>query len=119
MKSRKNRYLRGTPIATAPITGDIGVVPLVDSHFQTYNAGRLREASQLFAGKMLSPDVTVGMSLTGALTPAGLGGSFIVPLIECGFVDWIVPTRTRFRARSWRIWIQRLPCLLWFHMLSR
>ena len=92
MKSRKNRYLRGTPIATAPITGDIGVAALVERHFQAYNAGRLREACQLFAGKMLAPDVTVGMSLTGALTPAGLGGSCIVPLIKCGFVDWIVST---------------------------
>jgi deoxyhypusine synthase len=37
MKPRKNRYLGGTPIATAPITGDIGVVALVDRHFQAYN----------------------------------------------------------------------------------
>ena len=41
---------------------------------------------------MLEPDVTVGMSLTGALTPAGLGGSCIVPLMKAGFVDWIVST---------------------------
>jgi deoxyhypusine synthase len=32
------------------------------------------------------------MSLTGALTPAGLGMSAIIPLIENGFVDWIVST---------------------------
>src|SRR5439155_348316 len=37
-------------------------------------------------------DVTVGMSLTGAMTPAGLGMSTIIPLIEAGFVDWIVST---------------------------
>jgi deoxyhypusine synthase len=41
---------------------------------------------------MLARDVTVGMSLTGALTPAGLGGSCVVPLMENGFVDWIVST---------------------------
>lgn len=41
---------------------------------------------------MLEADVTIGMSLTGALTPAGLGGSCIVPLIKAGFVDWIVST---------------------------
>jgi deoxyhypusine synthase len=41
---------------------------------------------------MLEPDVTVGMSLAGALTPAGLGCSCIVPLIKAGFVDWIVAT---------------------------
>lgn len=71
---------------------NVGVTQLVDSYFNSYNAGRLREASQLFTTKMLDPDVTVGMSLTGALTPAGLGGSCIVPLIEAGFVDWIVST---------------------------
>jgi deoxyhypusine synthase len=32
------------------------------------------------------------MSLTGALTPAGLGMSALIPLIEAGFVDWIVST---------------------------
>src|ERR1700691_4534995 len=32
------------------------------------------------------------MSLTGALTPAGLGKSCLVPLMKAGFVDWIVST---------------------------
>ena len=41
---------------------------------------------------MLAEDVTVGFSLTGALTPAGLGMSCLVPLIERGFIDWIVST---------------------------
>jgi deoxyhypusine synthase len=68
------------------------VEELVDTYFQAYNAGRLREACQLFANKMLNSDVTIGMSLTGALTPAGLGGSCIVPLMKAGFVDWIVST---------------------------
>jgi deoxyhypusine synthase len=41
---------------------------------------------------MLEPDVTVGMTLTGALTPAGLGMAALIPLIESGFVDWIIST---------------------------
>ena len=41
---------------------------------------------------MLEPDVTVGMTLTGALTPAGLGMAALIPLIEGGFVDWIIST---------------------------
>jgi deoxyhypusine synthase len=41
---------------------------------------------------MLEPDVTVGLSITGALTPAGLGMSALIPLIEAGFVDWIIST---------------------------
>src|SRR6185369_10619983 len=57
-----------------------------------YNAGRLREACRLYATKMLADDTTVGLSLSGALTPAGLGISCLVPLIEVGFIDWIVST---------------------------
>ncbi|OGU32248.1 MAG: deoxyhypusine synthase [Ignavibacteria bacterium GWA2_55_11] len=89
---RKSRYLSGTKIDPRPIKKNVGVVDLIDKHFQAYNAARLREAAQLFATKMLQSDVTIGMSLTGALTPAGLGGTCIVPLMKAGFVDWIVST---------------------------
>src|SRR5258707_9705322 len=41
---------------------------------------------------MLESDVTIGMTLTGALTPAGLGMAALIPLIEAGFVDWIIST---------------------------
>lgn len=92
MKPRKSRYLDGKAIGIAPIPKNISIVELVDSYFQAYNAGRLREACHLFVEKMLDSDVTVGMSLTGALTPAGLGGACIVPLVKSGFVDWIVST---------------------------
>ena len=42
---------------------------------------------------MLDPeqDVTIGMTMAGALTPAGLGGS-ILTLMEYGFVDFIIST---------------------------
>ncbi|MFO0969549.1 MAG: deoxyhypusine synthase [Gemmataceae bacterium] len=65
---------------------------IVDEVFLSYNAGRLREACRLFVQKMLGEPVTVGLSLSGALTPAGLGMSCLVPLIEAGFVDWIIST---------------------------
>jgi deoxyhypusine synthase len=68
------------------------VADMVETAFLAYNAARLREGCQLFVEKMLADDVTIGMSLTGALTPAGLGMSAIIPLIENGFVDWIVST---------------------------
>lgn len=88
----KNRYLRGKPISPEPISRDISVAELIDETFLAYNAARLREACRLFSGKMLEPDVTVGVSLTGALTPAGLGMSSLIPLIKHGFIDWIVST---------------------------
>lgn len=90
--SHKSKFLRGKKIDPRPIPKKIDVVSLVDNYFQAYNAGRFAEACHLFTQKMLQPNVTVGMSLTGALTPAGLGGSCVVPLMKAGFVDWIVST---------------------------
>ena len=91
MGSRKD-YLRGQRIDPHPITGRESVAELVDNAFLAYNAGRLSEACRLYAERMLEDDVTVGMSLTGAMTPAGLGMSTIIPLLEAGFVDWMVST---------------------------
>ncbi|HEY6332950.1 MAG TPA: deoxyhypusine synthase [Blastocatellia bacterium] len=88
----RHSFLSGARIDPRPISGSMTVEELVDSTFLAYNAARLREACQLFVEKMLAPDVTVGLSLTGALTPAGLGMSALIPLIEAGFVDWIVST---------------------------
>lgn len=65
---------------------------LIDDIFLSYNAGRLREACRIYSDKMLVNDCVVGVALSGALTPAGLGMSCLVPLIEAGFIDWIVST---------------------------
>jgi deoxyhypusine synthase len=90
--AQPRRFLQGRRIDPRPISGSDSVVELIDNAFLAYNAARLREACQLFTEKMLAPDVTVGVSLTGALTPAGLGISALIPLIEHGFIDWIIST---------------------------
>ena len=90
--TRASRYLSGHRIEPKPVAKGFDVVRLVDETFLAYNAGRLNDACHLYTGKMLRKDVTVGMSLTGAMTPAGVGRSCIVPLIQAGFVDWIVST---------------------------
>ncbi len=92
MAKPKSKYLQGKRIDPAPITNKTTVADLIDESFMAYNAARLREACQLFTKKMLEPDVTIGMSLTGALTPAGLGISALIPLIKAGFIDWIIST---------------------------
>lgn len=71
---------------------DITAADLIDQVFLAYNGGRLREAAQLLSRKMLPDDGYIGMSLTGALTPAGLGKSCLIPIMKAGFVDWIVST---------------------------
>ncbi|HZI60644.1 MAG TPA: deoxyhypusine synthase [Pyrinomonadaceae bacterium] len=92
MAKHKSKYLQGKRIDPAPITNKTSVADLIDESFLAYNAARLREACQLFSKRMLEPEVTVGMSITGALTPAGLGISALIPLIKAGFVDWIIST---------------------------
>lgn len=84
--------MHGRRLDPGPIPPDIPVTALVDDFFLAYNAARLREACRLFVERMLAPDTTVCLTVSGALTPAGLGHAAFVPLIEAGFVDWIVST---------------------------
>jgi deoxyhypusine synthase len=88
----RNQFLSGPRIAPRPIGADERTADTIDNAFLAYNAGRLRDACELFDKRMLGDDVTIGLALSGALTPAGLGMTCIVPLIEAGFVDWIVST---------------------------
>ncbi len=92
MSQTPNPFLRGAKIAPPPISKDVTAADLIEQSFHAYNAARLREGARLLVERMLEPDVTVGMTLTGALTPAGLGMSALIPLIEAGFVDWVVST---------------------------
>src|SRR5678816_3937666 len=92
MATKKSKFLHGKRIDPAPIHAKTSVAELVDESFLAYNGARLREACQLFTKNMLEPEVTVGVSITGALTPAGLGISCLIPLIKAGFIDWIIST---------------------------
>src|SRR5256714_3679958 len=92
MTTRK-AFLRGQRIDPKPITGRETVPELVDNAFLAYNAGRLAEGCRLFTELMLEDDVTVGMSLTGAMTPAGLGMSTIIPLLEAGVLRLVASHR--------------------------
>lgn len=85
---RISRHRIDPPAVTAHSTA----ADLLDQAFLSYNAGRLREACQLFARRYCHDQTTVGLALSGALTPAGLGMSCLVPLVEAGFIDWIIST---------------------------
>jgi deoxyhypusine synthase len=88
----ERRRLGGKRLFPDPLTGGESVPELIERAFTSYNARRLREGCELLATKMLRPEVTVALSLSGALTPPGYGRSCLVPLIEAGCVDWIVST---------------------------
>jgi len=87
----KSKYLSGKRILPEPISKSTGIVELIDG-MDAYNGGRLRAACHLLKDKYSRQDVTIGLSLAGALTPAGLGPSAIIPLMNHGFVDWISAT---------------------------
>src|ERR1044071_657474 len=91
-KSSKNKFAAYPRLNPLGIGRNISAADLIDQTFLAYNGSRLREAAKLLTEKMLPNDGFIGMSLTGALTPAGLGKSCIIPLMKAGFVDWVVST---------------------------
>jgi len=87
----KSKYLCGKRILPEPISKATDIVQLIDS-MDAYNGGRLRAACHLLRDRYRHEDVTIGLSMAGALTPAGLGPSSIIPLMNHGFVDWLCAT---------------------------
>src|SRR5499427_7030725 len=87
------QYLKGKPIRYYRPSGNTGVRELIDGGFQAFNAGRLSEACRIYADKMLLPDndTTIGLTVAGALTPAGLGGC-VIELMERGLIDFLIST---------------------------
>ena len=86
-------YLSGKPISYYRPRGSAEVRNLIDAGFQAFNAGRLSEACHIFTDKMLDPtnDTTIGLTIAGALTPAGLGGC-VIELMERGLIDFMIST---------------------------
>ena len=90
--AHRKHLLGGKKIDPPPIGPDTSLIDLIDLTFNAYNAARFREGCHLFTQRMLSDDAIVGVSLSGALSPAGLGMAAIVPLMRAGFIDWVVST---------------------------
>jgi len=93
MKHRhhEGRRLGRGKIEVRPLKGGEIAADLIDRHFNAYNAARVWEICHLLAGKVMRPRVTVGLSLSGAMIPAGMASS-LIPLIENGFIDYIIST---------------------------
>ncbi|MFH1423681.1 MAG: deoxyhypusine synthase [Candidatus Nealsonbacteria bacterium] len=89
----KKKFLCSKKITAPKLKKGLKVVDLVDNYYQAYNSARLSEACRLLTEKMLKPkeDTTIGLTIAGALTPAGMSG-MIVSMMENGFVDFIIAT---------------------------
>jgi len=89
----RDHYLSGKPIRYYRPRGLAGIRTLIDEGFQAFNAARLAEACRIYSERMLDPanDTTIGLTMAGALTPAGLGGC-LIELMERGLVDFVIAT---------------------------
>src|SRR5438105_9978164 len=89
----QSEYLSGAQIIPRRVYPNMTVAELIDQQFQAYNSARLNEAARLYAEEMLADenDVTIGLTMAGALTPAGLGGCLIT-LLAKGLVHLIIST---------------------------
>ena len=91
--SAQQAYLTGQPIRYYRPRGGAEITRLVDDGFQAFNAGRISEACHVFTDRMLDPghDTTIGLTMAGAMTPAGLGGC-VIELMDRGLVDFVIST---------------------------
>jgi deoxyhypusine synthase len=91
--ARGHQYLSGKPIHSYRPQGSPEIRHLIDEGFQAFNAARLAEACQIFANKMLDPanNTTIGLTIAGAMTPAGLGGC-VIELMDRGLIDFVIST---------------------------
>src|SRR6187455_1900937 len=89
----KSKTLSGKPIRYYRPRGSKEVRHLIDEGFQAFNAARLGEACRIFSERMLDPDedTTIGLTIAGAMTPAGIGGC-VVEMMDRGLVDFIIST---------------------------
>ncbi len=95
MEKDKNKSMRSKcrgRLSPEPVKKGMTVDEVVDSSMFSFNAGAFRKACELFTGHMVSKDVRIGVSLAGALVPAGIGRSCLIPLMKAGMIDWIVST---------------------------
>jgi len=89
----KEKFPFGKKIFSKKLKKNLKITELIRDYYQAYNSARLNEACRLFVEKMLDKkrDVTIGVTLAGALTPAGMSGQ-VVSMMEQGFIDFIIAT---------------------------
>lgn len=86
-----HHHFHGKDIPHIKLGSKTTIEDLVDVFASSgYNGRQLGEAAKLYA-RMIEEDVTICLTVAGAMTPVGFGG-IIKTLIEKGFVDWIVAT---------------------------
>nr|HID58761.1 deoxyhypusine synthase [Desulfobacterales bacterium] len=73
------------------ITGNETIAELLESSFNAFVGRNLREAARLMK-RSIDENFTVFATMSGAMTPAGLHTSSLIPLLRNGYIDVLCTT---------------------------
>ncbi len=85
------KRLVGKRVVSEPITGNETTAQLFGKAFGAYVGRQVKTAYEIIK-RMIEKDHTIVLAISGAMTPADLGVSCIIPFIKAGFVDVITTT---------------------------
>jgi len=89
--SLRSEFVKARVVAPAPITGKERARDLLASAFPAF-VGRQERLGFELMERTVSDDCTLFLTLSGAMTPAGLHQSCVIPLIERGLVSCLTTT---------------------------
>jgi deoxyhypusine synthase len=87
----RQAYDKSRRVDPKPITGKETAIELLDSAFGAYVGRQERTAFELMR-RSLEENASIFLTLSGAMTPAGLHQSCLIPLIQCGAITCITTT---------------------------
>lgn len=88
----RDQFTQARNVEPKPITGRETARELLDSAFPAFVGRQVRTGYELMRRSIVEDDCTVFMTLSGAMTPAGLHQSCVIPMIERGLVSCLTTT---------------------------
>lgn len=89
-KERASDFL-GPKVEAEAIRGDESTSELLERAFKAFVGRELATAYKIIR-RMIEEDHTIVMAVSGAMTPADLGTTCIIPLIQAGIIDILTTT---------------------------
>lgn len=89
--NHRREFQRAKPVAPPPITGKEKPTAILSRMFNAYVGRQERTAFELMK-RSIEERYAIFLTLSGAMTPAGLHQSCLIPMIERGIIDCITTT---------------------------
>src|SRR5712692_2591657 len=102
MKGLRGAYAKSRKVDPKPITGREKPAELLSHAFPAYVGRQERTAFELMRRSM-EEDTSIFLTLSGAMTPAGLHQSCLIPLIERGVISCLTTTGANLYHDAHRI----------------